>query len=202
VSARAVLDVSHLPTLRNDSRANLWWGNAWMLVIESVMFALVVTTYFYLRMNQAEWPPPGANIPDLALPSVNLAVMVAMAGVAFWLDRAAVAMDRWATIARSLVLIALAVAHLVIRVIVWRQLDFDWAAHAYGSIVWGILALHTTHLLTGTLETSAMTFAMSRQIHEKDFLDVRCTVAYWYFIVGWWVVLWLVLYVSPHVVHP
>ena len=56
-----VIDVSDLPEGTIDSRALIWWGNAWMCVIESTMFALLIGSYYYIRANQAVWPPPGAS---------------------------------------------------------------------------------------------------------------------------------------------
>ena len=81
---RRVIDVSDLPLSAMDHRSPIWIGNALLLAIETTMFAILVATYFYLRANFQNWPPPQINYlppnfhpaPDLLWGTLNLLVGV------------------------------------------------------------------------------------------------------------------------------
>lgn len=47
--SRRTLDVSALPAAVLDSRSLVWWGTIVMTVIETLVFAITVAAYFYLR---------------------------------------------------------------------------------------------------------------------------------------------------------
>src|SRR5581483_2269174 len=80
----AVIDVSKLPSSAMDHRSPIWWGNALLLCIETSMFAITAATYFYLRRNFDQWPPPKVNafpiiahpLPLLTVPTINLALLL------------------------------------------------------------------------------------------------------------------------------
>ena len=90
----AVIDVSKLPRAVEDHRSPIWWGNVFMLFIETTMFALLVGTYFYLRMNFTNWPPVRSDAglyqtnPDLGFATANLLVLIASCVPMFLVDRA------------------------------------------------------------------------------------------------------------------
>src|SRR5437763_16764632 len=77
------IDVSDLEPRVMDRRSPIWWGNVLLLCIETTMFALLVATYFYLRMNFPHWPPTRPEvslyetIPDLGFSTANLLVLLA-----------------------------------------------------------------------------------------------------------------------------
>src|SRR5207248_1070724 len=54
----AMLDVSDLPESGWDSNDPVWWGNLLAILIETTTIALLIASYFYLRRNFDEWPPP------------------------------------------------------------------------------------------------------------------------------------------------
>ena len=41
-----------------DARAPMWWGNLLLIFIETMTMGLLVASYFYIRRNFWEWPPP------------------------------------------------------------------------------------------------------------------------------------------------
>jgi hypothetical protein len=62
-------------------------------------------------------------------------------------------------------------------------------------MVWALLVLHTGHLLTEWIETLVMVaFASSRKMEGKRFPDFDVNSDYWYFVVGWAVIMNIVLY--------
>ena len=49
------LDVSHLPNTAWDEASPLWWGNLLLTFIETTTLAIMLATYFYLRMNAVSY---------------------------------------------------------------------------------------------------------------------------------------------------
>jgi heme/copper-type cytochrome/quinol oxidase subunit 3 len=80
----------------------------------------------------------------------------------------------------------------------FMHLNTHWQAHAFGSIVWLILGLHTVHLLTDTWDTVVLTVLMhTGPLEGKRFVDVSENALYWIFVVLSWLPLYAVLYWAP-----
>jgi heme/copper-type cytochrome/quinol oxidase subunit 3 len=203
---RTTLDVSGLPKHAFDTKTQLWWGNLFLLFIETTMFGLVVAAYFYFRQNFITWPPPHADsppylfepVPSLMLPTINLVVIILSVLPMAWADAAARRLDRRAVkMALSLVML-FGTAATVLRFYEFRSLIWSWDSNAYGSISWAVLALHLVHLIVGTLEDVFLaTWVWLRPLDENHALDITVTAVYWYWVVGTWLLLYPVVYLSP-----
>ena len=149
------------------------------------MFALAVVTYFYLRSQSDAWPieRAAAGAAAGARSTRDPAARQRLAEPAGQARRRArstgAACSCWLTRlpGRS------ALAFLVVRVLRIRALKCRWDSDAYGSIVWMLLALHTTHLVTDTCDTTvldgadlhrpARRQALRRRQRERDVLVLR-----------------------------
>src|SRR4029079_7861540 len=60
-----------------EAKPNGWWGIALFVSTESTLFGTLIGSYFYLRFNTLQWPPPGVPEPKVAVPLVLTAVLVA-----------------------------------------------------------------------------------------------------------------------------
>ena len=201
MNGRAVLDVSGLPPIAFKSRAPLWWGAWGIILIESTIFGLVIAAYFYIRLSTDVWPPPGTSYPGLLLPSIGLVLLILSCWPAHAATEAAIRNDVGGVKRNLLLNLALAVAALVLRLIEWRSLNFNWTASGYGSIVWMILGLHTFDYLGGLLETAVMVaIVFSGRLGDKQRGGVDVDSLTWYFIVAIWVPLYVVLYWMPYVI--
>lgn len=203
---RTTLDVSGLPKHAFDTKTQLWWGNLWLLCIETTMFGLVVAAYFYFRQNFDVWPPPHSDsppylfepVPSLLLPTVNLVVIILSVLPMAWADAAARRLDRRAVKAALSLVMLFGAAATVLRFYEFRSLVWSWDSNAYGSISWAILALHLVHLIVGTLEDVFLaTWVWLRPLDENHALDITVTAVYWYWVVGTWLVLYPIVYLSP-----
>ena len=196
------LDVSGLPEVDLRSTALVWWGNVLMLVIEGVLFAMAVATLFYLRSDVIIWPPPTVETQSLVLPTLSLVVFLLSVIPAVVVDRAALKEDRTRARIGLLVAAAFGIGLLVLRVFEFANLNFKWDSHAYGSVVWFLLGLHTFHVLLATLDTCVLALLfITGPIEDKHYLDARLDGLYWYWVVGWWVVIYLLVYIAPHIVR-
>jgi heme/copper-type cytochrome/quinol oxidase subunit 3 len=192
------IDVSDLPTGVLDSRSLVWWGTIVMTVIEGFVFAITVAAYFYLRTIASEWPPGRTGPPALFAATTNLVVLLISAIPAVVLDRAAQRRD-WRMVCWMLFTnLIFGTIFLVLRIFEFRALNCLWNSHAYGSITWTLLGLHTSNLLTSLLETAVvLVFFLIRKVEDRHYLDARLDGVFWYFVVVTWIPLYAVVFLVP-----
>ena len=200
------MDVSKLPREVLDHRSPVWWGNALLVVIETVMFAILVGAYFYLRQNFTDWPPPQSNtvpadfdpVPGLKYSTVNCIVILLSFIPMYVADRAALKRKRRLVDAGLIGAVLFGVGSIALRFQELWELKFRWSENAYSSIVWLIVGLHLMHLFIGTLENLLMLVWISlKGLDDKHARDVRVTAVYWYWVIGTWIILFGIVYVGP-----
>jgi cytochrome c oxidase subunit III len=194
---RPRIDVSALPTMAFGPRGTLWWGVVSMLAIETIMFALLFATYFYLRGNEAVWPP-GGNPPIgpatacLALLLLSVPPMVLVhreSGRDYSLKR----IRFWLIVSMAIGLLALG-----FRAAEFGELPFRWDHHAYGSIVWVTLGMHLIHLLASGGENILFVVLLFKgPVEERHLVDLRLNAMYWYFVVIWGIATYALIYLDP-----
>lgn len=197
--SQRVLDVSALTEGTADSRSLLWWGNLGMLAIEGSMFAMALATYLYLRSVNLDWPPPTVPTPDLFLPTINTIMLALSCVAAFIEDRAALRKDMTAVRLAQVICILVGIIFLVINYgYILPDLGYKWSTHAYGSIVWTIIGLHTMHMLVATGETTLLfIYGLVKPVVKKHLLDFRCVAVYWYFVALIWIPFYFVIFIEP-----
>jgi len=190
----ALLDVSKLPTFGFGHRSPMWWGTMGLVAIESTVFALAIMSYFYLRSHAGAWPM--SNLPpDLLWGSVNTAIMVGSMIPNHFAKRAAERLDLPKVRLWMVVCMLVSVAFLTVRVFEFKTLNTHWGSDAYGSIVWMLMGLHTTHLITDAYDSLVLTVLMfTGPLEGKRFVDVSENAGYWYFVVLSWIPIYAVIY--------
>ncbi|CAB3786905.1 cytochrome c oxidase subunit I [Paraburkholderia fynbosensis] len=195
----AVLDVRALPSFGFSHRSLMWWATAGLMLIEGTLFAMAVGMYFYLRAVNTAWPlhaPP----PSLVWGSVNTAVLVASLWPNQLAKRAAERGERNRARLWLVICLAFALVFLVVRGAEFGALNVMWYANAYGSIVWLLLGLHTTHLITDTVDTAVLaTLLYTGPFEKKRLLDTSENAVYWYFVVLSWLPIYAVIYLVPRI---
>jgi cytochrome c oxidase subunit I+III len=97
--------------------------------------------------------------------------------------------------------IVLAIAACAIRGFEFAGLDVRWNSNAYGSATWVLLGLHLTHLISTVLEVLVLfVWLLIHGLDEKHRLDITVAMGLYLFVVAGWVVTWLTVYVSPHLI--
>lgn len=191
-----VLDVSALPTYGFGSKSGPWWGAMGFIALEGMGFALAIGTYLYLMATNPQWPldePPsiwmGTAITLVFLLSVVPNEMA---------NKIAHRLDLYWTRILLIVMSLIGTAALAVRGFEFAFLNTRWDTDAYGSIVWFILGLHTTHLATDLGDTIVLTVLMfTRHAQPRRFSDVTDNAFYWNFVVLAWLPLYFVLYWLP-----
>lgn len=193
----AVLDVRNLPSFGFSHHSLMWWATGGLMLIEGTVFAIAIGMYFYLRNVNAAWPlhaPP----PGLFWGSLNTAVLIASLVPNEIAKRAAQRGARESARLWMAVCLAFGVAFLVLRGFEFTALNVMWYANAYGSIVWLLLGLHTTHLVTDAIDTAVLVVLLFTGPFEgKRLVDTSENAIYWYFVVLSWLPIYAVIYLAP-----
>jgi cytochrome c oxidase subunit III len=188
------LDVSALPTFAFGTRSPMWWGTMGLVVIESTVFALTIMAYFYLRSHASVWPMSRFP-PDLLWGNVNTAILLASLWPNQKAKQAAERLDIHGVRLWMTVCMVFSLAFLAVRAFEFGALNTRWDSDAYGSVVWMLLALHTTHLVTDAYDSLVLTVLMFKgPLEGKRYVDVSENAGYWYFVVLSWLPIYAVIY--------
>jgi heme/copper-type cytochrome/quinol oxidase subunit 3 len=192
---RAVLDLSRLPLHGLGAASVTWWGTLGFMLIEGTGFALVIAVYLYLMSLAPSWPldarPPDL-LPGTLLTIVLLISLVPNVLLSRWAEQQDLRKVRLGVIVMSL----LAIVPLIIRVFEFPALNVKWDTNAYGSIMWTLLGLHTTHILTDLIDTLVLAALMFTRHGDnpRRFGDVQDNAMYWNFVVATWLPLYGCIY--------
>ncbi len=198
---RREVDVAELPTVTFGPRSLMWWGTLGFMTVEGWTTAILVVSYFYLRQNFDAWPPLRTPNPSLLIPTINLLIMLVSlvparlaADAGKRLDLAGV--KRWLAVT--------SIVSIPIVALRWWELwalNTRWDSNAYGSAAWMIVGFHTSLLLLDVADTLGLTlFYNIREMPAKAFSDTADNSFYWYFTVGIWIPIYLIVYVGPRIV--
>lgn len=197
---RAESNVAALPTVTFGHRSLMWWGTLGFMVIEGWTLALLVVSYFYLRQNYETWPPLRTPHPSLLVPTINLLIMF-VSLVPMYLAAAAAKKLEEDGVKRWLVISS--IISLPIAVLRWWELwalNVRWDTNAYGSAAWVIVGFHTSLLLLDVADTWGLTlFYCLKPMPLKAFSDTTDNTFYWYFTIGIWIPVYLIIYVGPRI---
>jgi len=198
MSGVRTLDVSALPPGAFGSRTLTFWGTLGIVVIESMVFALAIAAYFYLVARYPAWPPHDIAPPALGWGTANTIVLLASLIPNELARRAGERVDLRRVRIWMAVCLVFAVAFNTVRVYEFAHLNVMWDHDAYGSIVWLLLGLHTTHIVTDFLDSAVLAVLMfTGPVEEHRFVDVEENAVYWYFVVLAWLPIYGVIYWAP-----
>jgi heme/copper-type cytochrome/quinol oxidase subunit 3 len=197
---RPVLDVSDLELEAYGRSDTLWWGVTGLIIAEALGFALLIASYFYLRMRYTEWPPADAGLPSLNLSVANLLLIVSVCWPMRVIGRGAPDRSRF-WLAGMLALTAVLIAGTcVLRIFEFQTLQTGWNEHSYGSITWALLFMHAVHLFTSLGEAIMLgVYCATSELDRKHRADLQINSNYWYFVAGAWVVVFAVVYLAGRV---
>jgi heme/copper-type cytochrome/quinol oxidase subunit 3 len=195
---RVVGNLSDLPDGAMGARNVVWWGNLGFMLIEGTAFALAIGAYFYLQSQSPAWPPAGDAPPDLLWGTLFTAAMLASEIPNRWVYGKAHARDARGVRLGTLLMAILGMALLAIRGFELAHLNVRWDHDAYGSVVWMLIVLHTSHLVTELGETSVQSvWLFTHRIETDQFSDVDDNCAYWSFVILAWLPIYVILYWVP-----
>ena len=192
-------DVSGLPTHAFSFRSLTWWGIIGFMVIEGTAFALTIAAYFFLMSQEQEWAPRPWDPPGLFAGTLFTLVMLLSEIPNTMIKKAANAYDLEAVNKLLTVMTAIGAFLLVIRALEFNSLHVMWYDNAYGSIIWALLFLHTTHVVTDWADTIVLCGLM-RTPHGEDprrMVDTDENALYWRFVWLSWLPIYALIYWVP-----
>ncbi len=196
---RPTLDVRHLPSVEFDARSTLWWGNLLGLMIETAMFGILIAIYVTVAMNTDPFPPIRSDrlpvirdsAPDLTVPIIGLILLIVSLVPGIALDVRKIKI--WLALT-----LTFNIAIFFVRYYEFDSLHFKWNDNAYGSITWMLLGMHLLHIIVlGIEDIYLLVWTLAKGVDEKHALDLTVTAVYWYWIVGMWVLLFPIIYLTP-----
>ncbi|AOB33472.1 cytochrome C oxidase subunit III [Bordetella sp. H567] len=192
-----VIDVSGLQTYGFSHRSLMWWATMGLMLIEGTVFAIGIMAYFYLRGLAPQWPI-SADPPGMIWGTVNTVLLLFSLWPNHLAKRAAERLQRRRAALWVVVCVALALVFLALRALEFTTLNVRWNENAYGAVVWFLLGLHTTHLITDTVDTAVLgALLFTGPFDGRRYVDVSENALYWYFVVFSWVPIYAVIYLAP-----
>lgn len=196
---RVVADLSHLPMHGHGPASPTFWGTMAFMLLEGSGFALVISVYFYLASLAPAWPPSGVSPnarPGTWITVLLLASLVPNHFVARWAGKGDLRKVRIGLV----VMTFLGLAPLVVRVQEFPALNVWWDSNAYGSTLWLLIGLHTTHLVTDLIDTLVLLAIMFTRHgdNRRRYGDVQDNALYWNFVVLTWLPIYACIYGVSH----
>jgi cytochrome c oxidase subunit 3 len=194
---KAVGDLSRLPDAAFGPRTLLWWGMLGFILIEGMGFLLAGGAYFFLMGHTTPWPP-NHTPPSLWAGALFTAVLLLSEIPNVLTSKAAHAQKERPVLIGLVSECLIGAAMLVIRWFEFGALNVRWDDNAYGSMVWALLFLHTTHLVTEWGETVVLTvFSFTHEVDTHRYSDVTDGALYWHFVVLAWLPIYVLLDCVP-----
>jgi len=192
-------DVSALPTHAFSYRSLTWWGIIGFMVIEGSAFVLTFAAYFFLMSQEQEWAPRPWDPPGLLAGTIFTVLMLLSEIPNTMIKRAAEKYDT-AAVRRLLPwMVAIGLLLFVIRGFEFNSLNVLWYDNAYGSIIWALLLLHTTHVATDWVDTVVL-WRLMRTPHGEEprrIVDTDENALYWRFVWLTWLPIYALVYWVP-----
>ena len=195
---RVVEDLSDLPLHGMGTASLTWWGTLAFMLIEGTGFALALAIYLYLMSLAATWPID-AKRPDLLPGTLVMLFLIASVIPNYLVSRWAQRQDLRKVKLGMVVMSILGIAPLIVRIFEFPALNIGWDINAYGSIVWTLLGLHTTHIITDLIDTLVLAALMFPRHGDnpRRFGDVQDNAMYWNFVVAAWLPIYVCIYWIP-----
>lgn len=195
---RIVLDLAPLTQNAMGSASLTWWGTLAFMLIEATGFMMMIAVYLYLASLAPSWPPdtPPPDLgPGLWLTAILLASLAPNLLVSRWAKRRDLKRVRIGLVVMTL----FGIVVLIPRIYEFGAMHVLWDSNAYGSAVWVLLGLHTTHIVTDLMDTIVLCALMFTRHAEnpRRFGDVQDNALYWNFVVLTWLPILACLYGVP-----
>ena len=191
-------DLAALPESASGPTSTVWWGNVGFMLIEGTVFALAGGTYLYLQSQSPAWPPPGNARPDLLWSAIfTMALLLSELPNRFVSHFTKT--KNAAAVRRGVALMTIfGFVLMVLRGIELSHLNVGWDRNAYGSVVWLLMILHTSHVVTDLGDTAVQAvWLYTHEIGDNQFADVQDNCNYWTFVVLAWPPIYALIYWAP-----
>ena len=195
-----VIPVDITEPTRRKGYSTAWWGMVVLIATEAMVFAVLLSAYFFLRASSKEWPIGGLEKPELKLTLIFSFVLWGSSIPIFWAEAAIRRGDTGKLRAGLLTSFLMGAAFLLYTAKDFNDLHYGWRTNAYGSIFYIIVGLHALHVIVGLLINLLVQIkAWLGKFTSERHVTVEVFSLYWHFVDVVWVFVFLSLFVSPHI---
>ena len=170
------------------------------LTTEVMFFGGLISTFLILRAGSPLWPPPGQPRLPVGVTAVNTLVLLLSAWTMRRAVRAIRAGERSALVRWLAATAVLGGTFLAVQGTEWVRLvkyGLTFASSVYAGTFYSIIGAHGLHVLGGmTFLLVVLRKAVSQSYSARGHLGVTLSSIYWYFVVGIWPVLYVLVYLS------
>ena len=184
---------------RRRGYSTAWWGMVVLITTEAMVFAVVLSAYFFLRAASKEWPLGGLEKPELQLTTLFSVVLWGSSVPIFWAE-AAIRKGKVGKLRVGLLVsFLMGLAFVAYTVKDFNDLHFGWRTNAYGSIFYVIVGLHGLHVVIGLLINLVVQIkAWQGKFSAHRHTTVAVFGLYWHFVDAVWIFVYSSLFLSVH----
>jgi heme/copper-type cytochrome/quinol oxidase subunit 3 len=165
-----------------------------------MVFAVLLSAYFFLRASSKQWPIGGLELPELRLSVPFSFVLWGSSLPIFWAEAGIRRGDQGRLRAGLLISFLMALGFLGWTVKDFIDLHFGWRDNAYGSIFYTVVGLHTLHVVVGALMNVIVQIkAWQGKFSAERHRTVEVFGLYWHFVDVVWVFVFPSLFLSAHI---
>jgi cytochrome c oxidase subunit 3 len=181
-------------------RSVSWWGMLFTIGTESMVFAILLAAWFFLRAASKTWPPPGTELPELKL-TIPFSVILWSSSIPVLFAEHGI---RRGHIGRFRVGMAIAwvmgIAFVGYTIKDFNDLTFGWRDSAYGSAFYVIVGLHVIHVVIGLAMSAVVQLKAAAGRYDRGATGSAEAVAmYWHFVDGVWLAVMPSVFLATHI---
>jgi heme/copper-type cytochrome/quinol oxidase subunit 3 len=187
------------PVEPRRGRSTAKWGMAVLIMTEATIFAGLIGSYFFVRAEHGEWPPPPIEAPELEAIALFSIILLGSSGPMVWAEHGIRHGQQWRLRLGLLLTFLMGTAFICFQGVEYVELDFGIKDNAYASLFYTITGLHGLHVLIGLLMIlMIMVKAWMGKFSGQRHLLVEMVGLYWHFVDAVWVFVFSSLYLSSH----
>jgi cytochrome c oxidase subunit I+III len=173
-------------------------GTLLAILFVAVAFSALLLSYFYLRLENPQWPAAGVSDPPLGQASVSAALVVASAAGVPFAHRQIAQGDMRGFRFGLVAALALATGGVAVQVVDLVQLDVGWTAHAYGSIFYTLAGFVLVVATAALIMLAMVVFWASRGTYTyRRYAPIANVARFWVAMAVIWVIGFATLYLGP-----
>ena len=183
-------------------KSTAWWGMVLLIFTEATFFAILLTTYWYIRFSHGPvWPPDGIEKPSLFLISIMTPILLLSSAPMHWAETG-IKKGRTGRLKVGLfVTFAMGATFLIMQGFEYHDLvkEFTPRTDVYGTLFFTITGFHGLHVLIGLLMNMWIQYyAWRGRFTAERYTHVEVVAMYWHFVDAVWVFILASLYPAPH----
>jgi cytochrome c oxidase subunit 3 len=177
------------------SSTPMYLGMVLFLISEVFLFGSLFWTYYYLRAENAVWPPASVQL-DMIPATINTVILLSSSALIWWAGRLIRRGSENGLAVSLAVTVFLGLAFLGITLFEWTHETFRPWTSAYGSIFYTLTGFHALHVFGGVMLMLALFGrALRHRFSSTRFLPIEVGSLYWHFVDFIWIIVFTTLFI-------